>query len=60
MPAPIAVIGRPSVALGVRITPEQQDTLRRLAERLDCRPSALARLALAQGLEQIERDQRHA
>ena len=51
---------RPSVSFGLRVTQAQQFELRRLAEELDCAPSSLARLALARGLEQIERERRRA
>ena len=51
---------RPTVTLGLRITPQQQSALRRLAGDLDCAPATLARLALAHGLEQIERDRSQA
>ncbi|MCF8139583.1 MAG: hypothetical protein K9J75_00555 [Cyanobium usitatum Tobar12.5m-G36] len=46
------------MTLGLRITPQQQSALRRLAGDLDCAPATLARLALAHGLEHIARDHR--
>ena len=56
----LTIPSRPSVAFGLRVTPAQQSELRRLAGELDCAPSSLARLALARGLELIERDRRRA
>ena len=51
--AALTLPSRPSVTLGLRITPQLQTALRQLAGDLDCAPSSLARLALARGLEVI-------
>ena len=52
--AALSLPSRPTRTLGLRITPQQQSELLRLAGRLDCPPSALARLAMCRGLELIE------
>jgi hypothetical protein len=55
-PAGLSIPSRPTAILSIRITPQQRIALDRLASDLNCGTSALARLALAQGLEQIERE----
>ena len=58
-PMQLTLPSRPTVTFGLRITPQQQSALRRLAGDLDCAPATLARLALAHGLEHIARDHRN-
>lgn len=55
MPTQFSVLlcSRPTRHLGVRVSPDLQDELHRLADELGCRYSSLTRLALAQGIDAI-------
>jgi predicted transcriptional regulator len=55
-PAGLNIPSRPTACLSIRITPQQRSALDRLATDLNCGTSALARLALAQGLEQLQKE----